>query len=144
VYRAVALLSFPRAERRTAMIEQGKTMKHTKAILFAGAILALGIAGQASAQRAAPRCNPPRPNLAYAVWRSDCEGVLQARWRDANPYRLPYTEYVRMIWQMYDVQYNPDRYPGLPGSRCSPEGSGYMNPSGYPQICRQGRWRIGG
>jgi hypothetical protein len=68
--------------------------------------------------------------------------VLQARWHDSNPYRLPYGEYERMLWQMYDVNYHPERYPSLIGSACSPEGSGQMNQSGHGQICRGGRWTV--
>jgi hypothetical protein len=120
-------------------------MIHAKAIMLAGAVLAsLGFAGQARAQRSgATQCNPPRPNLEYPAWYRECQGVLQARFRDSNPYQLPYAEFVRMVWQMYEVRYRPGRYPNLPGSPCSPEGSGYMNPSGHAQICTRGRWRVG-
>jgi hypothetical protein len=88
------------------------------------------------------QCNPPAPRLTYPAWVRECAGVVQARWRDSNPYRMPYGEYERMLWQMYDVHYHPERYPGLIGSACSPEGSGYMNPSGHAQICRGGRWTV--
>jgi hypothetical protein len=100
-----------------------------------------GFAGQA---QAATRCNPPPPNLEYPVWYRECQDVLQARFRDSNTYRLPYTEFVRMVWQMYEVRSHPERHPGLPGSPCSPEGSGYMNPSGHAQLCVGGRWRVKG
>jgi hypothetical protein len=117
-----------------------------KAVAFTLGVLALALGGQeTSARRAAPaasRCNPPAPRLEYTVWYSACEGVLQARFRDSNPYRLPYTEYVRMLWQVYDVRYHLERYPGLPGSQCWPEGSGYMNPSGHPLYCVNGKWSV--
>jgi len=96
------------------------------------------------ASPALAQCNPPPPNLEYAAWYRNCESVLQARWRDSNPYGLPYREYVRMLWQMYEVRYHPERHPGLVGSACSPEGSGFMNASGHAQICRNGRWTVGG
>lgn len=129
-------------------------MNRTKSILLTVAALplfGLAIAGTAmltasqpaSAQRGG-RCNPPRPNLDYNSWYRDCEGVLQARFRDSNAYGLPYSEFVRMIWQMYEVQYHPERHPGLVGSPCSPEGSGYVNQSGHRQICRGGRWQVMG
>ncbi len=89
-------------------------------------------------------CNPPPGNLEYPAWYRECQGVLQARFCDSNPYGLPYTEYVRMIWQMYEVRNHPERHPSLIGSACSPEGSGYMNPSGHAQICTRGRWQFKG
>ena len=97
-----------------------------------------------AAPAAAAPCNPPRPNLEYPAWYRECQGVLQARFRDSNPYQLPYTEFVRMIWQMYEVRYFPGRHPGLVGSQCSPEGSGTMNQSGHAQLCRNGRWTVKG
>lgn len=110
------------------------------------AVVAFGcfVAAPAVAAPAARQCNPPRPNLEYPAWYRECEGVLQARFRDSNPYQLPYTEFVRMIWQMYEVRYFPGRHPGLVGSQCSPEGSGYMNQSGHAQLCRNGRWTVKG
>jgi hypothetical protein len=107
------------------------------AVVAFGCLIASPAAAAGNAQ-----CNPPRPNLDYPAWYRDCQGVLQARHRDSNPYGLPYGEFVRMIWQMYDLRYHPGRYPSLAGSACSPEGSGYMNPSGHAQICRQGRWTV--
>jgi hypothetical protein len=123
-------------------------VNHIKAVLLVGAVLALSQFPQTvAAQRNAPavnRCNPPRANLNYPAWRRDCEGMLQTLYRTNNPYRLPYPEFVRMYWQMYEVVYYPERHPGLIGSACSPEGSGYMNPSGHAQLCRNGRWTVKG
>jgi hypothetical protein len=120
------------------------------ALLTATTLATLALVPEVSAQnanRAQPqtqRCNPPRPNLEYRAWYAECESMLQYLHRTQNPYGLPYTEYVRMLWQMYEVRYYPDRHPSLVGSQCSPEGSGYMNQSGHAQICRGGRWTVGG
>jgi hypothetical protein len=92
----------------------------------------------------AASCNPPRPNMEYPEWRRDCDGMLQMLYSTNNPYGLPYGEFVRMYWQMYEVAYHPERHPGLVGSPCSPEGSGFMNPSGHAQLCVGGRWRVKG
>lgn len=113
-------------------------VNRAKAMLLA-AVFALFTSAQPAA---AAGCNPPTPNLEYRAWYQECQGVLQARFRDSNPYGLPYSEYVRMLWQMYEVRYHPERHPGLIGSVCSPEGSGYMNQSGHAQICRNGRWTV--
>ena len=119
-------------------------MTRAKHILLGAIALACaGLAAPAAAVPGNPQCNPPRPNLEYPAWRRDCEGMLQMLYRTNNPYGLPYGEFVRMYWQMYEVAYHPERHPGLPGSPCSPEGSGTMNPSGHAQICVQGRWRVG-
>ncbi|MCC7227954.1 MAG: hypothetical protein IT507_14820 [Burkholderiaceae bacterium] len=109
-----------------------------KALLLAAAFALFGSAQPASAKG----CNPPAPRLEYPAWVRECAGVVQARWHDSNPYGLPYGEYERMLWQMYDVNYHPERYPSLIGSACSPEGSGQMNQSGHGQICRGGRWTV--
>jgi hypothetical protein len=119
-----------------------------KALSFVCAALTLAQMPQTafaqSTTPAANRCNPPRPNLEYPAWRRDCEGMLQMLFRTNNPYGLPYSEFVRMYWQMYEVTYYPERHPSLIGSACSPEGSGYMNPSGHAQLCRNGRWTVKG
>lgn len=124
-------------------------MNRTRSILFTAAALPIfGIAMFAASQpvsaRGGGQCNPPRPNLEYAAWRRDCEAMLQYLHRTTNPYRLPYGEFVRMYWQMYEVTYHPERHPGLVGSPCTPEGAGFVNSSGHTQICRGGRWRVGG
>ena len=95
-----------------------------------------------SAGEARAGYKPPPQRLERPAWFRQCAGVLQARFRESNPYRLPYPAYEWMLWQVYDVIYHPERYPGLPGSRCAPEGSGYKNPSGYAQICKNGRWTV--
>jgi hypothetical protein len=112
-----------------------------KAVVLAFGCLAVS---STSAAPAAQQCNPPRPNLEYPEWRRDCDGMLQMLYRTNNPYRLPYTEFVRMYWQMYEVAFHPERHPSLIGSRCAPEGSGFMNPSGHAQLCVGGRWRVKG
>lgn len=125
-------------------------MKKTKSFIFALAALATFVAtAQAqpqyyNQQQGGGRCNPPPGYLQYDAWYRECEQVLQARFRDSNPYGLPYSEFVRMVWQMYEVIYFPGRHPTLMGQPCSPEGSGYMNPSGHAQICRGGRWQVYG
>jgi hypothetical protein len=109
-----------------------------------GSVLLVFAGADVHAAAAAQKCNPPRPNLEYADWRRDCDGMLQMLFSTNNPYRLPYGEFIRMYWQMYEVVYHPERHPGLAGSRCAPEGSGFMNPSGHAQICRGGRWQVAG
>ena len=88
-------------------------------------------------------CNPPPLGMGYNQWFQMCEAMLENMHQTQNPYRIVYPEYVRMMWQMYDLQSHPENYPNLAGSACSPEGSGFMNPSGHAQICRGGRWTVG-
>lgn len=122
----------------------------TLAVVGIAALAIAALVPNAHAQRlpdapaATQQCNPPRPNLEYPAWYRDCAAMLQYLHRTQNPYGMPYTEYVRMLWQMYEVRYYPGRHPSLVGSQCSPEGSGYMNQSGHAQICRGGRWTVMG
>lgn len=135
-------------------------MNMIKASLIATAacavLLGIGMADQASAQQrqnqgqnqgtrpAQSQCNPPPCGYDQQQWYRQCEPMLQYLWRNQNPYGIVYSEFVRMYWQMYEVACVPGSHPLLPGQPCSPEGSGYMNPSGHAQICRGGRWTVGG
>jgi hypothetical protein len=119
-------------------------------------LLCFGMAGEANAQQrqnnaqnqgarsTGSQCNPPPCGYGQQQWYRQCEQMLQYLWRNQNPNQIIYSEFVRMYWQMYEVACVPGSHPLLPGQPCSPEGSGYMNQSGHAQICRGGRWTVGG
>ncbi len=113
-------LTIPRVKQ---VISQGNAMNRSISILFTAITLALGgIAAPAAAAPGYAQCNPPRHNLEYPAWRSDCDGMLQMLYRANNPYGCPIPSSSACTSRCTRWPTTPNATPACRGRRVRPRG----------------------